>query len=116
MSKVREQLANLVGRRKLVRITRDFPNEPRHNGFVLGMGRDLVLVQQFHDFYCEGYTALRLEDITKTRSGQHERFFERMFRGEGIMTQVGIPYEVPLDDFLALLRFFQAREQNVIVE
>ena len=116
MGQTRDRLSKLVGQPKKVRITRGFPGEPIHNGFVLGLGRDLVLLHQFHDFYPEGYTALRVADIKRVRSGEHERFWERMFRGEGLMGRVGIPYEVPLDDFRSLLTALHGRGQHVIIE
>jgi hypothetical protein len=116
MSQTRDRLAKLVGRPKKVHLTREFPGEPTHNGFVLGLGHDLVLLHQFHDFYAEGYTALRVAEIKRVRSGKHERFWETMFRGERILEHVGIPYEVPLDDFRSLLNFFHRRGQHVIIE
>jgi hypothetical protein len=101
---------------KKAHITRGYPGEPTHNGFILGLGRDLVLLHQFHDFYPEGYTALRVADINRVRSGEHERFWEAMLRGEGLMEGVGIPYQVPLDDFRSLLAALHGRGQHVIIE
>jgi hypothetical protein len=93
-----------------------YPGDPTHNGFILGLGRDLVLFHQFHDFYPEGYTALRVADVKRVRSGEHERFREAIFRGEGLMERVGIPYEVPLDDCRSLLAALHERGQHIIVE
>ena len=90
MGQARDRLAKLVGQQKKVQVTRAYPGEPIHNGFVLGIGRDLALLHHFHDFYPEGFTALRVADIKRVRSSEHERFWEKMFRAEGIMEQVGI--------------------------
>ncbi len=109
-------MEKVVGKPRKVRLTRAYPGEKTHNGFVLGLGRDLVLLQQFHDFLPEGYTALRVSDIKRVRSGEHERFWETMLRGEGTMDGVGIPYEVPLDDFRSLLTALHGRCQYLIVE
>ena len=54
-----DELQPYIGVSQKVRLERGFPNEPLHNGFVLSVGATLVLMQQFHDFYNEGYTALR---------------------------------------------------------
>jgi hypothetical protein len=116
MSQNRDRLAKLVGLPKKVQVTRGYPGETTHNGFVLGLGHDLVLLHQFHDFYPEGYTALRVADIKRVRSGEHERFWEAMLRCEGLMEGVGIPYEVPLDDFRSLLTALHGRGQHVIIE
>jgi hypothetical protein len=116
MGQTRDRLSKLVGTPKFAQITRGYPGEPSHIGFVLGLGRDLVLLHQFHDFYPEGYTALRVADVKRVRSGEHERFWEAMFRGEGLLERVGIPYEVPLDDFRSLLAALHGRGQHVIIE
>lgn len=116
MGQTRDRLAKFVRQPKKVQITRAYPGETTHNGFVLGLGRDLVLLQQFHDFYTEGFTALRVADIKRVRSGEHERFWERMFRGEGMIGLVGISYSVPLADFRSLLAALQEMGRNVIVE
>src|SRR5262249_25569874 len=106
---LREQLRSFVGIPTKVRLTRSIPSEPRLNGFILGVGRDLVLLQQFHDFYPEGYAVLRLRDVTDLRSGKYERHWERMLAGEGLLERVGIPYNVPLEDVPGLLKALQQR-------
>jgi hypothetical protein len=116
MGQTRDRLSKLVGLPKFAHITRGYPGEPSHIGFVLGLGRDLVLLHQFHDFYPEGYTALRVADVKRVRSGEQERFWEVMLRGEGLMGRVGIPYEVPLDDFRSLLAALDGRGQHVVIE
>ena len=116
MSQTRDRLEKVVGKRRKVSLTRGYPGEPTHNGFVLGLGLDLVLLHQFHDFFAEGYTALRVADIKRVHSGEHERFWEMMFQREGIMDRVGISYELPLDDFHSLLAALNGRCQYVIVE
>jgi hypothetical protein len=116
MSQTRDRLSKLVNLPKYAHVRRGYPGEPTHNGFVLGLGRDLVLLHQFHDFYAEGYTALRVADIKRVRSGEHERFWEEMLRGEGLMDRVGIPHDVPLDDFRSLLTTLHGRGQHVIIE
>lgn len=113
---IREQLRPFVGSRKKVRVARSIPSEPHHNGFVLGLDRDWVLLQQFHDFYPEGYVALRVADVITVRSGEYERQWERMFAGEGILNRVGIRYSVSLHDVQSLLKSLQQRGNNVIVE
>lgn len=116
MSQARARLSKLVGQPKKLLVTRGFPREPTYNGFVLGLGRDLVLLHQFHDFYPEGFTALRVADIERVRSGEHERFWERMFRGEGVMGLLGISYSVPLDEFRSLLTALKEMGKHVIIE
>jgi hypothetical protein len=116
MNVIRDRLSQVVGRRRKVFLERRYPGDPHHTGFVLDLGRELVLVHQFHDFFPDGYTALRIADIKRVRSGEQERFWEKMLRGEGLLDQVGIAYDLPCDDFRSLLSALHAREQHVIVE
>ncbi len=116
MSRIRDRLSRLAGRPGKVHLTRGYPGDRMHSGFVIGIGRSLVLMHSFHDFYPEGYSALRIEDIKRVQSGKQERFLERVFRGEGLMEHVGISYDVPLDDFPSLLGALHQRGQHVIIE
>lgn len=75
-----------------------------------------MLVREFHDFYPEGCTALRLRDIVGLRSGRYERLWERMLAAEGMLDHVGLPYEVPLRDLATLLRALRRRGEFVILE
>jgi hypothetical protein len=105
-----------VGLPKKVRITRKLGEDNLLNGFVLGLGRRLVLLQQFHDFYSEGFVAIRIRDIRKIRSGEHERLWEKMLESEGLLPTYDQSNEVSLDDWGSLLRDLQERNRNIILE
>jgi hypothetical protein len=113
---IAEELRNFVGTWKKVRLTRYFPGEPLHNGIVLAVGDEWVLLYQYHDFYPQGYTTLRIRDITDIRSGEYERHWERMLASEGLLDQIAVPEDVSLTDTAGLLKSLQQRRQNVIVE
>lgn len=113
---LRKQLRTFVGARRRVRLKRPIPHEPRHNGFVVAMGMEWVLLYQFHDFYPEGYAALRVRDITDIRSGEHERHWEHMLTMEKLLDSVQTPDDVSLDNISELLRTLERRGKNIIVE
>jgi hypothetical protein len=113
---MRKQLGLFAGTRKPVRLTRGYPVAPQQFGFVVGLGHEWVLLQKFIDFYPEGYTALRVKDVTDLRSGECERNWERMLSGEGLLDRIAAPGDVPLDDVAQLLKALQLRGQNVIVK
>jgi hypothetical protein len=115
-TELHQRLSGFAELRNMVCLTRMFSSDPRHNGFVLGVSRKLVLFQTFHDFYPEGYTVLRLEDIKNVSAGRHERFFERMFKGEGLLDRVGIAYTVPINDLRAVLQYLSERGMHVVLE
>lgn len=111
-----DDLKPYVGVLRKVRLERDFPGESTRNGFILGLSDALILLQQFHDFYCEGYTLLRVPDVTAVQSGQYERFWERMLHAEGILDNVGISYDVPIQGIGSALSWLAGRAQNIAVE
>ena len=114
-SSVFKDLQTFIGTRKFVHLTRVYPSEPTLNGLVLDVGKDWVMLHQFHDFYPEGYTTLRVRDVLEVRSGEYERHWERMMEGEGLFGQIVVP-EMPLATLPSMLRALQQRSQNVIVE
>ena len=99
-----------------MRLTRSIPSETHHSGFIVGVGRDFVLLHQFHDFYPEGLTALRVKDITNVRSGKFERLWERMLAAEGVLVQSALPADLRLADVSELLKALQQRGENIILE
>jgi hypothetical protein len=99
---------------KFVNVTRLFAGEPCHNGLLLGVGESLVLLLQFHDFYPEGYTILRTKDILKVRSGERESFWESILRSEGIISQVEISSDIPLNNIKSFLE--TQLGQHLIIE
>lgn len=112
---MREQLASFQGTWKQVRLNRRIPSQRLHHGFVLGVGAEWVLFQQFSDFSPDGFAALRLRDIKKIRSGEYERVWEKMLAGEGLLGLESVP-TLPLDNISGLLAVLQERGQNVIIE
>jgi hypothetical protein len=116
MNLMKGELAKYVGRPTMVTITRIFPGESQHRGFVLGLSDKLVLIQQWHDFYAEGYAVLRVRDIEAVESGPKEDYNTRVVALEGMMAKTGIPYDVPLDGFKSVLQVAKKRNLVVIVE
>jgi hypothetical protein len=110
------KMKNFVGNKKYLKIFRSLGDECYINGFVIGIGEKLVLLQSFHDFYCQGYEVLRLRDIEKVESSKTERFFECMFEREGILENIGIQYQVNLTNFELLLKSLNDIKKPVIIE
>ncbi len=112
---IRSRLRRLAGTRKKVRVTRSVPCERLHNGFVLAVGRDWMLMRQFHDFHPEGLTALRIKDIISIRSGRYERLWEHMLAGEGLLDESATT-DLPVDSLSQLLKALIRRKANVIIQ
>lgn len=113
---IRDELLAVAGTPQKVRLTRSFPGDSDHNGFVVAIGREWVLIHSFHDFYPEGHAVLRIADITEFRSGEYERVWERMLAAEGLLAGIEPPGDVSLKDISHLLSSLHRRRHNVIIE
>jgi hypothetical protein len=113
---IRRKLQSFAGNRKKVRLTRAMPSEQLHNGYVAGVGREWLLLRQFHDFAPDGTIALRVKDVIRFRSSKYEQHWDQMLAGEGILDRLEFRSDLPLDNVGELLRALQSRQDNVIVE
>jgi len=104
------------GTLKKIRIERPYPGATYINGFVHDVSDTLVLIQQFHDFYCEGYTIIRIPDIVNIRSDEYERFFEVIMKGEGLLDLVAYTINVPLFNITSSLSYFSKTKEHIIIE
>jgi len=114
MKTIRRRLGDYFRANEFVHIVREFPGEPRHSGFVVGVGEDLVLLHQFHNFYSEGLTVLRIKDIQSVASGKWERFHRDVLRKEGLATAVDV--EVNLNNMQEFLQCLCKQSRLCIVE
>ncbi len=92
-----ESLSRFRDELNFVRLYRRFPGEPWHNGFILDVGEELILLNQFHDFHSDGLTALRIEDIDSVKSGPRERLFEEIVTRERIHKKFSRGFGVGFD-------------------
>ena len=85
MKSLNTQLKKYVRTLKHVRIERPYPEDQYMHGFIHGISKTLLVMQKFHDFYNEGYALIRISDIIGFRSNKYERFFDKMFKKEGLL-------------------------------
>ena len=111
-----EQIEGFVGQPKFLRLFLSFDEEITSHGFCLGMGKELVLMKVFHDFYSEGYEAIRLSDIKSVESKAKDSFFTDILREEGILKIVDLKYEIDLTNFRSLLQCLHDLKKPVIID
>jgi hypothetical protein len=113
---MRRRLRALHRDDRFVRLERGYPSDPRIHGFVRGLGRGLVAIEQYHDFSCEGHCVFALDPIESIRADARERHFERILRAERLRPRrISVPAHA-LDNWPALLSWLRRRGRNVIVE
>lgn len=113
---LRRRLRTLHRADRFVRLERPYPGEPRTSGFICGLGRALVAVEQYHDFYSEGHRALALDAIESTRADARERHTERILRAERLRPRRRSVPPRALEGWAALLAWLRRRGENVIIE
>jgi hypothetical protein len=105
---VREQIERAIAARQQVRFARGHVESPSISsvyGFPLAVGDELVLVQVVSDWALDGWTILRLADVTDVRSSEFDRFAERVLAGEGELARVAPPVpDVPVASWGAAFR------------
>lgn len=113
---MQDKLKKIYDKKQLVQINRENLTGQSDIGFILGLNSEFVLFQNCIDFVLNGYTVIKISDITSLRSSEHERLFEKILKGEGTLDEVGIPYDVNLDSWQSLLQGLKEMNKNVMIE
>jgi len=111
-----DTLRDSLGKYHKVHIVRSTSSDSTIGGFVLGLSESLVLLFKFHDFYPEGCSVLRIEQIESVRSDEYERLWEKMLAAEGRFDAVGVSSVPPLDSMDALLKHLCEAQRPAIIE
>lgn len=86
------------------------------NGIPLQLNDELLLVATLDQFRFDGFSAFRWEEVAAIRSGDNERFFERVLRSEGLLERFPQPGPIRLDQWASLLDDVRARSRYAIIE
>ncbi len=86
------------------------------NGFPLVLGEELVLARTLRDFVFDGFSVLRLGDVTEVRSSEVERFFDRVIKAEGLERDLAPPKPILLRSMRTALESIRGHYRHVIVE
>jgi hypothetical protein len=114
--RMQEKLFKAQSKRQMVRIERAALLDKYDHGFVLAVSPELVLIRNAVDFTIDGYSVIRISDITSYRSGRYERFIEKIYREEGWMGEIGESPSVDITNLRSLLHSLMGSGKNIIVE
>lgn len=109
-------LAEHIGTGKMIRLERGLAGEPSLHGYLLGLSPALGLIHCFDDFEPDGYTLFRLEDVLTLRRGPHEEHWDRMLKGENLLSGLRPSVNVDLADITVALRSIQKFLPDLIIE
>jgi len=81
------------------------------------LSRKLVLLRQTTGLTFDGFTILRLVDITAVLSDEEERFADRVLRGQGAVAHLRQSWlEVPVDGWESVFEALRTRPGLVTIE
>lgn len=115
VSRIRSRLRGLQRAGRMVQVTRRYPSHPRLSGFVVGVGDELVAIEQYHDFYNEGFFVSELQDLERVRAGARERMLQRAIEAERLRPSRPRLPACALTGWADLFTALSARGENVIV-
>jgi hypothetical protein len=108
-------LQEAIERNQLIKVCReDIDSQPLY-GYPLSISEELCLFENYYDFHFEGYTIIRLEDISSIRSDENERFSEFIITEEGLKKK-DIPPVIELMDWKTALKDLKNKEKYIIIE
>jgi hypothetical protein len=111
-----EALQSAIDRGEKVTLERRELSADAWCGLPLMMSDDFVLLRALRDFYFDGFVVVRLRDITAVRSGEMERFMERVMRAEGFFDNLRPPKPLLLRSWRTVLEGVRAHYRFAIVE
>src|SRR5262245_44793069 len=104
MPGVKKDLATAARESMLVRVARSIRRSEKLDGFVVGIGREWVLLALLDpNIYLDGHTAVRIRDVAKvSRRGGPDTFVGRALAARGEWPPVAV--DVNLDSVADLIR------------
>ncbi len=111
-------LQRYIDRKAYVRIFRTVcGKEENLSGFILGISKQLLLLQLDNEFMLDGYAVIRLDDFDSIRHSSYERTQQKILRAEGHLSSgFGFDHPLPLAGWAVLLKTLKNYDLHVIVE
>lgn len=99
-----------------VKIKRSKIDSEDLNVIPLAVGQNLVLLQELYDFDLDGYTIIRIKDITSIVMTKSQQFSQHILKEEGILDQIRKSSINSLDNWINVLNELSIQNKNIIVE
>ncbi|MAT71907.1 MAG: hypothetical protein CMJ58_20580 [Planctomycetaceae bacterium] len=111
-----DSIRQYVGTNKKISVERSLPSNPRLNGFLVDASESLGVMHCFHDFMPDGFSVFRIADVTEVRSGKYERHWERMLKGEGLLSALAKPPSLDLTTMRSAIDSIESQYDGIIIE
>lgn len=107
-SEIRTVLETAKKNNNLVALYRDELPVNEYTGFVVTLGKKLVILHRDSDFTLDGYVALRVDDVTYTEQVDDNKFMKRVLEGERLYAGTQTPKLTTAESWNELLSGVQA--------
>ncbi|MFT4565368.1 MAG: hypothetical protein ACI9FN_000321 [Saprospiraceae bacterium] len=111
-------LKSNIARKNLVLLERSFKSgEENVYGFLLRVSEGFILIHEYDDFELNGYAIIRQDQFESIRSNKFDRARRKMMNREGTLeVDLGIRYEIVLEDWVSIFKSLKKQNLSVIVE
>jgi len=109
-------LAKHVNSRKNIQVDRDLFEESSVSGYLIAMSDDLALLHTFDDFEPDGYMIIRTDDVEDVTRGKHERHWDRMLGGEGLLSGLDPEFSIDLSSMRTAIADIQRLFGKMVIQ
>ncbi len=115
-NRIQTQLEQHRKNGEAIEIRRD-PMDPHPMmAFVVACGDDLALLLDTRELEWDGYKIVRVQDTTSLDYRESEKFYERILRDEGIVTDIRVPFKIDLSSWKSAIGAIKNQSRNMIIE
>lgn len=111
---IRDELVALGQSGRYCTLERSFSEGARYYGYVVCVWGEHVVLEKFHDFFHDGISVFRIDQITGVSATESSEFFERVIESEGLRRE--LPPPEALASLCALLSWACQTGEVVIAE
>jgi hypothetical protein len=87
-----------------------------HTGFIVDFSSDYLVLQETDDFIIRGFLIFSIESIKELRSNKSDRFFEKIYKKEGLTKKIKKKHKVNLSSWETILKSIKKLGFNVIIK
>jgi len=113
-NKIKEHFEN----QKFSRITRKVAADWNEisRGYIVDFSKNFIVLQDTEDFKACGFNILPVQQITKIRYNNHDRYYDKIMGWENEKLNIKLKTKIDLISWKTIFKTFQQRKMNVIVE
>lgn len=87
-----------------------------HAGYIVDFSSDFIVLQELDDFIIRGFLIFSTKMLKNVRSNKTDKFFEKIYKKEGITERVERKHIVDLSNWETILKSIKKLNFNVIIK